>query len=414
MERVLKCVRCGKEYDLFSSKTRCDCGSLLEVVIKEKIPPSKKEEFLKRRLSFYPYDKSGVWRFREFVLDIDLKNIVSIGEGRTNLYKKIFDGMEVFLKHEGENPTGSFKDRGMTVGVSLAKQLNFKVTACASTGNTSASLASYSAHANLKSIVFIPEGHVALGKISQALAYGAYIFQIVGDFDDAMKIVESVSNTYGLYLLNSLNPIRLEGQKTIIIDILEELNYKVPDWIIVPGGNLGNTSSFGKVLKELFDFGFIDRIPRLAVIQAEGASPFYKAFKNGFLEFKPEKAETVATAIRIGNPVNYEKAKKSIEFTNGVVEVVSDREILLAKKDIDNSGIGCEPASASTLAGLRKLVNKGIIKKDEMVVLILTGSLLKDPEASINLHTGKYFKVSDRFFTITSKEELFKTLDKIV
>ncbi|WP_231837267.1 threonine synthase [Caldisericum exile] len=388
---------------------------MLEVSIKDELTPSLKDEFLKRRESFKPYDQSGVWRYREFVLDIEEDSIVTLPEGRTNLYKKVVDGMEVYFKHEGENPTGSFKDRGMTVGVTVAKKLGFKITACASTGNTSASLSSYSAHAGLKSVVFIPKGKVAFGKLSQALSYGANVLEIASDFDYAMKLVEEASYEYKLYLLNSLNPLRLEGQKTIIINTLEELNFNVPDWIILPGGNLGNTSAFGKALKELYEFHFIDKIPRLAVIQAEGASPFYNAFKNDFKTFEPMKAETIATAIRIGNPVNYEKAVQSIKFTNGVVESVTDDEILEAKKDIDNLGIGCEPSSASTLAGLRKLRKNGIIKKSDTVILILTGNILKDPDTSISLHTGKIKNVpiENRFFEIITLKDLENTLKKI-
>ncbi|MGB9769965.1 MULTISPECIES: threonine synthase [Caldisericum] len=415
MERELRCIRCGKTYDVFSSKTRCECGGLLEVSLKEPLHPSFKETFLKRRMSLKPYDQSGVWRYREFVLDIEEDSIVTLPEGRTNLYKKIIDGMEVYFKHEGENPTGSFKDRGMTVGVSVAKKLGFKITACASTGNTSASLASYSSHAGLKSVVFIPKGKVAIGKLSQALSYGANVLEIEGDFDYAMKLVEDASYEYKLYLLNSLNPLRLEGQKTIIINALEELDFEVPDWIIVPGGNLGNTSAFGKALKELYEFHFIDKIPRLAVIQAEAASPFYKAFKNDFKKFEPMKAETIATAIRIGNPVNYEKAVQSIKFTNGIVESVSDAEILEAKRDIDNIGIGCEPSSASTLAGLRKLRRSGVIRSSDKVLLILTGNLLKDPDTSINLHTGMIqgVSVTNRFFAISNLKDLEIILKKI-
>ncbi|MGB9694617.1 MAG: threonine synthase [Caldisericaceae bacterium] len=414
MDRVLKCVRCGKEYDLFSSRYRCDCGGLLEVEIKDPISPSLKEVFQSRKLSNNPADFSNVWRYRELVLDIPCNSIVTLPEGRTNLYRKDVLGMEVFFKHEGENPTGSFKDRGMTVGVSVAKYLGYKVTACASTGNTSASLSSYSAHAGLKSIVFIPKGHVAIGKLSQALAYGAYVFEIAGDFDDSMKIVEKISEEYKVYLLNSLNPLRLEGQKTIIINILEELGWQVPDWIILPGGNLGNTSAFGKALKELYKFGFVDKIPHIGVIQAEGASPFYKAYLRDFEEFEPVKAETIATAIRIGNPVNYEKAKETIKFTKGVVEAVFDKEILEAKQNIDRLGIGCEPASAASLAGLKKLVDRGIIKKTDTVVLLLTGSILKDPETTIKLHSGQLGSFPEnRFFKIDNSNALDKILGSL-
>ena len=415
MERVLKCVACGKEYALFSGRYLCNCRGLLEVRLKGKIDPHLKETFMKRRLSLAPYNQSGVWRYREFVLDIPVEDIVTLPEGKTNLYKKVVDGMEVYFKHEGENPTGSFKDRGMTVGVSVAKHLGYKITACASTGNTAASLSAFSAHANLKSIVFVPKGKVALGKLAQTVAYGAYVFEVAGDFDDAMRIVQEMSSEYKLYLLNSLNPLRLEGQKTIIINLLEELGWVVPDWIVLPGGNLGNTSAFYKALQELYEFGFIDRVPHLAVIQAAGAAPFYNAFKTHFKTFEPVKAETIATAIRIGNPVNYEKAKRAIEFTDGYVEAVSDEEILEAKREIDRMGIGCEPASAASLAGLKKLLKKGIIKKSDQVVLILTGSILKDPDTTLKLHTSEIEGITheNRFFEVNNVEDIEKILKSL-
>ena len=386
MERVFKCIKCGKEYPIDDIRYRCDCGGLLEVAQKEMPGPQIVSIWDSRLGSKKAVDQSGVWRYREMVLDED--NPVTFPEGKTNLYTlPMRKGL--FAKHEGENPTGSFKDRGMTVGITFAKKLGFRAVACASTGNTSASMAAYAARAGLKAIVFLPSGKVAAGKLAQALAYGATIFEINGDFDDAMRVVVEISRDMGIYLLNSLNPVRLEGQKTIVIDMISQLDWEPPDWIIVPGGNLGNTSAFGKALRELKMAGIIEKVPRIATIQAEGASPFYKSFKNGFKSFEPMKAETVATAIRIGNPVNFEKAKNSIIFTNGVVESVSDREILEAKVSLDSAGIGVEPASAATLAGLRKLEKSGIIKPHEKVVLVLTGNLLKDPDIVKRIHTNE-------------------------
>ncbi len=395
MKRVLKCVRCGKEYPINVPRYLCDCGGLLDVkIVKEDLDDFShiKETWEKRRCSNKPVDESGVWRFRELVYDFDESEIVTFPEGKTNLYelpKNILDVKALFAKHEGENPTGSFKDRGMTIGISFAKKLGYKMVICASTGNTSASLAAYAAKAGLKAVVFIPDGKIAFGKLSQALAYGAKTLQIKGDFDDAMRAVREIASKHKIYLLNSLNPIRLEGQKTIMIHTLEQLNWEIPDWFVLPGGNLGNTTAFGKALYELKKFGIIEKVPRLAVIQAENANPFYRAYKNGFEKLVPVKAETIATAIRIGNPVNYEKAKRSIEFTNGVVEEVSDEEIMNAKAVLDRSGTGCEPASAASLAGAIKLRKKGVIKKNDTVVILLTGNILKDPGATTDYHLGK-------------------------
>jgi threonine synthase len=394
MKRVLRCVRCKKEYQLNKQGYTCECGGPLEVKIKERTDADLthlKNTWRNRRLSNKAIDQSGVWRYRELVFNFNEEEIVTFPEGNTNLYElpeNLLGVRKLFAKHEGENPTGSFKDRGMTVGISFAKKLGYKTVMCASTGNTSSSMAAYATRAGLKSIVFIPEGKIAYGKLSQTLAYGAKTIQIKGDFDDAMKVVRNIAQDYKIYLLNSINPIRLEGQKTIVLQLLDQLDWEVPDWIVLPGGNLGNTTAFGKALKELKEFGLIKKVPCLAVIQAENANPFYMAFKTGFKEFIPVKAETVATAIRIGNPVNYEKALKSIQFTHGAVEEVSDREILLSKMKIDSLGIGCEPASAASLAGAKKLREKGTIKQEDTVVLILTGNILKDPDTTTNLYLG--------------------------
>jgi threonine synthase len=346
-------------------------------------------------------DRSGVWRYRELILPAPERFVVSRPEGNTSLYPVgiencgvgrighrqigVYAGLErFFLKHEGENPTGSFKDRGMTVGVTMANLLGASAVACASTGNTSASLASYAAQAGMKGIVFLPAGNVAGGKLAQSLAYGAETIQIEGDFDDAMHLVEQVCNELGIYLLNSLNPFRVEGQKAIGFEILQQLDWHAPDWLILPAGNLGNTSAIGKAFRQAYNLSLISHMPRIASIQAAGANPFYRSFMQGFAKRETVHAETVATAIKIGDPVSYTRARRVIEESDGIVEEVTDEEILAAKTIIDRAGIGCEPASAATLAGVRKLVARGIIKRDEQVVGILTGNLLKDSKTGIS------------------------------
>lgn len=342
-----------------------------------------------------PVTDSGVWRYRELILPAPIDKIASRPEGNTPLYEHSclseWVGVdEFFLKHEGENPTGSFKDRGMTVGVTQAVLMGAEAVACASTGNTSASMAAYAARAGIPAFIFIPAGKIAAGKLAQALAYGAHTLQINGDFDDAMRLVQQVCNQLGIYLLNSLNPFRLEGQKSIVFEILQGFNWSPPDWIVLPGGNLGNTAAFGKALYEAHELGLIDHMPRLATIQAEGASPFYQSFLTGFAERKSMKASTIATAISIGNPVSYERAIRSLNWTNGLSISVTDEEIMNAKALIDSTGIGCEPASAASVAGARKLVDNGTISSTETVVGILTGNLLKDPTATVDYHTGNW------------------------
>jgi threonine synthase len=345
-------------------------------------------------------DHSGVWRYRELILPVSEQYIISRPEGNTGLYPVgmencgtsrpghrqigLYAGLErFFLKHEGENPTGSFKDRGMTVGITMANLLGAQAVACASTGNTSASLASYAAQAGMRSIVFLPAGNVSAGKLAQSLAYGATTLQIDGDFDKAMHLVEQVCDDLGIYLLNSLNPYRIEGQKAIGFEILQQLDWQAPDWLVLPAGNLGNTSAIGKAFRQAYQLSLIGHMPRFASIQAAGANPFYRSFKQGFARQEQVQAHTIASAIKIGNPVSYTRARRVIEESDGVVEEVTDEEILAAKVVIDRSGLGCEPASAATLAGVRKLVERGVIKRDERVVGVLTGNLLKDSHTGI-------------------------------
>jgi threonine synthase len=328
---------------------------------------------------------SGVWRFAEMVLPGAAAGAVSRPEGNTPLVESPsvsrWAGIaELRLKEEGLNPTGSFKDRGMTVGITQARRVGASAVACASTGNTAASMAAYAALAGLPALVVVPAGQVAQGKLAQSLAYGARTLLVRGDFDACMALVREAAERLGVYLLNSINPFRLEGQKTIVLETLQQLGWDPPDWIVVPAGNLGNTAAFGKALREARAWGLIDRAPRLAAVQAAGAAPFARGFREGFAQRHRLKAETVATAIRIGDPASWDRAVAAIRETDGVVAEVTDAEILEAKAVVDRAGIGCEPASAASVAGARRLVREGVIGPRERVVAILTGHLLKDPE----------------------------------
>ena len=405
----LRCVECSTLYPGMEAgwkpRYRCDCGGVLDVELAPPTGAKGLRQLFDERASVPPAwpvntgnilpDHSGVWRYRELILPVPGQYIVSRPEGNTGLYlvgtencgagrighRQIgsYAGLDhLFLKHEGENPTGSFKDRGMTVGVTMASLLGAQAVACASTGNTSASLASYAAQAGMRGIVFLPAGNVTVGKLAQSLAYGATTIQIDGDFDAAMQLVEQVCNELGIYLLNSLNPYRIEGQKSIGFELLQQLNWQAPDWLVLPAGNLGNTSAIGKAFRQAYQLSLISHMPRFASIQAAGANPFYRSFQQGFTLRESVQAQTVATAIKIGDPVSFTRARRVIEESNGLVEEVTDAEILAAKTIIDRSGLGCEPASAATLAGIRKLVERGVMKRDESVVGVLTGNLLKD------------------------------------
>jgi threonine synthase len=391
----LVCLDCERTYPALELRYRCDCGGTLDVRhdLERLRGKLTRETFDGRMGSRRPEDRSGVWRFRELILPVDPAQFATRGEGGTQLYDapslaEWAGTKRLRLKHEGENPTGSFKDRGMTVGVTMARVLGMDRVACASTGNTSASMAAYAAAAGMQAAVFIPEGNIAYGKLSQALAYGARTLQIQGDFDDAMRLVEKVCAKERIYLLNSINPYRIEGQKAIGFELLQDLDWHVPDWIVLPGGNLGNNSAISKGLMELHELGLIDRLPRLAVIQAEGANPLYRAFTEGGDVEPVQGAETLATAIRIGNPVSWKKSLRGIYASEGVVESVTDQEILDAKAMVDRAGIGAEPASCATVAGLRKLVERGIVRPEETVCGVLTGHLLKDPDVVVHYHRG--------------------------
>jgi len=388
------CASCGSEIPEIDPHPRCPrCRGLLELRHR---PPAQGGNALRatfdarwgvRRGAL----ASGVWRYGEAVLPSAAEHILSYPEGNTPLLASAAvarwtGAPELLLKHEGQNPTGSFKDRGMTVGVTQARRVHARAVACASTGNTAAALAAYAALAGLPALVLVPKGQVALGKLAQALAYGARTLLVRGNFDDCLELADQASERLGVYLLNSVNPFRLEGQKTIVLELLQQLGWEPPDWIVVPAGNLGNTAAFGKALAEALAWGLIDRAPRLAAVQADGAAPFAQSFREAFAQRRRVEPHTVATAINIGNPVSYERAVRAIRDTNGVVTTVSDDEILEAKAVVDGAGIGCEPASAAAPAGARRLIRESVIGPRDRVVAVLTGHVLKDPEMVTRYH----------------------------
>ena len=348
-----------------------------------------------RRTSTMAADQSGVWRFRDLLPIVAEDKIVTLREGNTPLYEMpraaAALGMNWLLaKHQGMNPTGSFKDTGMTAALSVAVASGFEWVACASTGNTSAAMAAYAARAGLRSLVLIPEGKIAWGKLSQSMDYGSTTVQLRTDFDGCVKVLAEIVERAPVYLLNSVNPYRLEGQKTPAFEILEQVEWQVPHHIVVPGGNLANCSALGKGFAEMMHLGFIHRVPKISVIQAEGANPLYRWLQSGGGgALEPVQAETRASAIRIGNPASWKKAARVLAAMGGWCEQVSEREIALAKAEIGAEGIGCEPASAVTLAGLKKLVADGRVGREETAILLLTGHTLKDPEYTIKYHRGE-------------------------
>ncbi len=336
---------------------------------------------------------SGVWRFQDIVMPAAGGAVTSHPEGNTPLIARgalaRFTGCDgLLLKHEGHNPTGSFKDRGMTVGVTQAVRIGASAVACASTGNTSAALSSYAAQAGIPGLVFVPVGKVALGKLTQTLAYGARTLLVRGDFDDCLRLAQRASKELGIYLLNSINPWRVEGQKTIVLEMLQQLGWSAPDFIVLPAGNLGNTAAFGKALREAKALGLIDRVPRIVSVQAAGAAPFAASYPS-FAVRGTVQADTIATAIRIGDPASWDRAVRAIRETNGFVLSATDEEIVEAKLAIDACGVGCEAASAASVAGVRQLVAQGIIRAGDRVVAVLTGHVLKDPGMLQWLHQDR-------------------------
>jgi len=374
------------------------CGGLLEASYSGPFAPAGELKSLwkSRRQSNDRLDLSGVWRFREmFPFLDDYSAVVTLREGCTPLLDAPlaarYGGLDrLTFKHQGFNPTGSFKDNGMTCGVAQARRLGMKRVACVSTGNTSASMAAYASAGGLDPIIFIPHGNISYGKLAQALEYGARTLQVEANFDQILALVRVLAERLGIYLLNSINPFRIEGQKSIVIEMMEQREWKAPDWVVLPGGNLGNTAAFGKGLREMLRLGLIDRLPRLAVIQAEGSAPFYDFLQRGANDFRPvPRPETLATAIRIGDPVSWPKALLEVTASGGLSERVTEQEIADAKAVIGRCGIGCEPASAATLAGVRKLTAAGAIRPGDDVVAVLTGNVLKDPDYIFKYHTDQ-------------------------
>jgi len=401
----LRCIGCGKT--ALPDRFRCEhCRDLLEIIYPGWAnagpagldPSALRSLWLKRRASFEPPDQSGVWRFREILPEIAAEQIITIREGNTPVYELVHCAKsagikQLYAKHQGMNPTGSFKDTGMTVAASFARQAGYHWVACASTGNTSASMAAYAARGGLHSLVLIPDGKISWGKLSQSLDYGAITCQLKTDFDGCVRVLNEVVERMPVYLLNSVNPYRVEGQKTAALELLEQFNWQPPDHVIVPGGNLANSSAIGKALREMKQLGLISRLPKISVVQAEGANPLVRSMReNGGEKLIPVHAETMATAIRIGNPASWKKALRVIRESEGTVEQVSEIEIALAKAEIGAEGVGCEPASAVTLAGLKKLVKEGFVKPNETVVLILTGHVLKDADFTLKFHRGDLFE----------------------
>lgn len=376
---MIRCISCGAEYGLEEVIYTCrECDSILEVVME---PDVSKDIFECR--------KNTMWKYKEF-MPVDESKIISLDEGGTPFIKcnRLGDelGVNLHVKVEGSNPTGSFKDRGMSVGITKAMELGVATVGCASTGNTSASLAAYAARAGLKCIVLLPSGKVALGKLAQAMFHGAEVLSVNGNFDEALEAVTALALEGELYLLNSINPFRLEGQKSIGFEIVHDLGWRSPDRIMLPVGNAGNISAIWKGIREFYEAGFIEDLPMMTGIQAEGACPITNAVKKGVEEIIPvENPETIATAIRIGAPVSALKALRAIYESDGTSETVTDEEILDAQKLLARTeGIGVEPASASSIAGLRKMVESGDIDDGEDVVCIVTGHLLKDPNTAID------------------------------
>lgn len=418
---------CRATFGIEETLTACPrCGQLLDIAYdwdRLEVPDALREfeQAWQRRRE--PLEFSGVWRFRKLLPFVPDHKIVTIGEGQTILrdsptvakYAGLSHG-KLLLQYEGLNPSGSFKDNGMTAAISHAHLVGARHAACASTGNTSASLAIFASATGLfRTIVFVGSGKIAYGKLSQALDYGSKTLQLAGDFDDAMTQVQAVAKEAGIYLCNSVNPFRLEGQKTIIYRILEALAWEIPDWIVVPGGNLGNSSAFGKALLELKQLGLIDRLPRLAIINAAGANTLYQLHERQGLRWcdgRPDerivasfyaemdrsgrRAETLATAIQINRPVNLNKSLRALAACDGVVREVSDQEILDAKAQVGAGGFGCEPASAASVAGAKLLRSQGIIGGGDRVVCILTGHQLKDPTTTVAYHAAADKEQFDR------------------
>jgi threonine synthase len=395
---------CGARFGVNERLYVCPrCGGLLDVALKVQAGPdvARSEQlralWTRRLASFEARDRSGVWRYRELLPFAGDAPTVTLAEGNTPLYdapvSASYCGLNALtLKHQGCNPTGSFKDTGMTAAVTQAVILGARTVVCASTGNTAASLAAYAARAHLQCAILVPRGQISHNKLAQSLDYGAAVLELDGNFDDAMRVIRELAEDESIYLVNSINPFRIEGQKTVAAELLHQRGWRVPDHVVVPGGNLGNSSAFGKGFRELKELGLIERLPRLSVIQAEGSAPFADLFAKGSDELVPmEHPQTLATAIKIGAPVSWQKALRSVVESGGSVLSVTEQEIADAKAIIGRDGVGCEPASATTVAGIKRLVASGTIGSDDDVVAVLTGHILKDTDYAINYHQDKLY-----------------------
>ena len=394
---IQRCIEpdCQTEYKIDERLYVCSrCGGLLDVVWGDTVvdADSLRKLWLERKSTLDVRDRSGVWRFREFLPFAEDVEVVSLGEGNTPLYEAPRSAdycrlSHLKLKHQGCNPTGSFKDTGMTVAVTQARKLGAQLVVCASTGNTAASLAAYAARAELRCAIIVPGGQVSHAKLAQALDYGAKVLEVEGNFDSCMNVIRELSEDGAVYLVNSINPFRIEGQKTVAFELAEQLEWRVPDHLVLPGGNLGNSSAFGKGFRELLRSGLIDRLPKITVVQAAGAAPFARFYREHDAFVNEEHPQTLASAIKIGAPVSWPKAWRAVSETGGSVITVTEQEIADAKAVIGRDGIGCEPASATTVAGIRKLISERAIQEDETVVAVLTGHLLKDTDYVMKYHS---------------------------
>ncbi len=394
---IQRCIEpdCQTEYKIDERLYVCSrCGGLLDVVWGDTVvdADSLRKLWRERKSSLDVRDRSGVWRFREFLPFAEDVEVVSLGEGNTPLYEAPRSAdycrlSHLKLKHQGCNPTGSFKDTGMTVAVTQARKLGAQLVVCASTGNTAASLAAYAARAELRCAIIVPGGQVSHAKLAQALDYGAKVLEVEGNFDSCMNVIRELSEDGAVYLVNSINPFRIEGQKTVAFELAEQLEWRVPDHLVLPGGNLGNSSAFGKGFRELLRSGLIDRLPKITVVQAAGAAPFARFYREHDAFVNEEHPQTLASAIKIGAPVSWPKAWRAVSETGGSVITVTEQEIADAKAVIGRDGIGCEPASATTVAGIRKLISERAIQEDETVVAVLTGHLLKDTDYVMKYHS---------------------------
>ena len=401
---TFKCISCSREYDIQEIRYRCDCGELLEVLhdLESAIPnPQTWKDSLNSKMV-----EIAFIRYKSLLFpSLPKTALITLSEGDTPLYDVTSSFPQfnsIKLKHEGMNPTLSFKDRGMVAGVSWANHLGCEIVICASTGDTSAAMAAYAGSApNMKGIVLLPEGKISPEQLAQPIASGALTVGIETDFDGCMKLVQQLTDKHNIYLLNSMNSVRIEGQKAIGIETLHQLNWQVPDWFVIPVGNAGNISALGKGLRELFEIGIIDKLPRLAGIQTESASPLYESYKNGFSELVPQKAQpTKASAIQIGDPVSYRKAVRELKYFDGVVDTVTETELMDWKAQIDRLGISICPNSSVAEAGAMKLNRDGVIKENEDVVVILTAHGSKFSNTSVEYHKNSVNQYANQTHTI--------------